>query len=263
MLGTVRKRPRGRKMKTRWLIPLLLLLGISVWAQSSGAVNPLDDINAGNRYLAAQDYQRAVSSFQRVLLDSTAQAFHGKAILGLGKVFLATGNLSEASSFLDNYVENYLDDSEYEDGLYQQARLYIFKGEYENALIALNGFLNSYPQTRYASNALFWAGESAFRLGYLDEATTLFNRVIQGYPRSTKIEAIQYRLSLIDLQRREEDLIKLLRWSHEENMFNLTSSSDEKIPTKKPWPHTRKSSRPTNQPPVRGEAPLILRQSPS
>jgi tetratricopeptide (TPR) repeat protein len=157
-----------------------------------------------------------------VLLDSNAQSLHGKAILGLGKVFLATGNLEEASSFLNNYVENYLDDSDYEDGLYQQARLYIFKGEYENALIALNGFLNSYPQTRYASNALFWAGESAFRLGYLDEATTLFNRVIQGYPRSSKIEAIQYRLSLIDLQRREADLIKLLRWSHEENMFNLT-----------------------------------------
>lgn len=58
--------------------------------------------------------------------------------------------------------------------------------------------------------------ESAFALGHYEEASNLYNKIVQGYPSSFKLEASRYRLSVIDLRHREEELLKLLQWSHSE-----------------------------------------------
>jgi hypothetical protein len=39
---------------------------------------------------------------------------------------------------------------------------------------------------------------------------------VTDYPQSFKVEAARYRLSLIEFKRREEQLLRLLKWSHED-----------------------------------------------
>jgi hypothetical protein len=65
-------------------------------------------------------------------------------------------------------------------------------------------------------NAYFWIGESLYSLGRLEEAERVFAKVLRDYPQSYKAEAASYRLSLLEFKKREEELLRLLKWSHEE-----------------------------------------------
>jgi len=57
-----------------------------------------------------------------------------------------------------------------------------------------------------------------YALGRLDEARRAFVAIISKFPTSVKIEAATYRRDLIDLEFREEELLRLLTWSHEESL---------------------------------------------
>jgi hypothetical protein len=41
------------------------------------------------------------------------------------------------------------------------------------------------------------------------------------YPKSAKLEASRYRLSLLEFKKRENELLKLLQWSHEEALKSV------------------------------------------
>jgi TolA-binding protein len=53
-------------------------------------------------------------------------------------------------------------------------------------------------------------------MGQLDYARDVFMTVTTDYPRSAKYEASSYRLGLINQKKIEEELLALLKWSHEE-----------------------------------------------
>jgi hypothetical protein len=55
-------------------------------------------------------------------------------------------------------------------------------------------------------------------MGQLDYARDVFTNVTQDYPRSAKFEASSYRLALIHQKKIEEELLNLLKWSHEESL---------------------------------------------
>jgi tetratricopeptide (TPR) repeat protein len=66
------------------------------------------------------------------------------------------------------------------------------------------------------SSGWFWVGESLYSLGKLDDAMTVYQKVIRDFPSSVKVEAAQYKVSLIQLRRKEIELARLLKWSHED-----------------------------------------------
>jgi hypothetical protein len=49
----------------------------------------------------------------------------------------------------------------------------------------------------------------------------MFSTVVSQYPTSFRVEAAKYRISTIELKYREEELLKLLKWSHEEYLKAL------------------------------------------
>jgi tetratricopeptide (TPR) repeat protein len=105
--------------------------------------------------------------------------------------------------------------------MYQKGRLLIHRGNHQKAIKLLYSFTDTYQEHPYRGNAFFWIGEALYSLGHFEEARRLFTTVVQDYPRSYKVEAARYRLSLIDFKKRERELLKLLRISHEEYLKAL------------------------------------------
>jgi tetratricopeptide (TPR) repeat protein len=64
-------------------------------------------------------------------------------------------------------------------------------------------------------------GESLYFLGRLPEAEKLYKAIGERYPDSVKAEAAQYRLALIQFKYREDELLTLLKWSHEESLRTI------------------------------------------
>ena len=67
-------------------------------------------------------------------------------------------------------------------------------------------------------SAYYWVGECLFSVGRFEEARTLFSLVLDKYPQAIKREAAWYRISLVEQTGKEEELLKLLKMSHEESL---------------------------------------------
>jgi tetratricopeptide (TPR) repeat protein len=93
--------------------------------------------------------------------------------------------------------------------------------EYESAIKVLQAFITSSPKSSYVSSAWFWVGESMYGLGLLDDSLAVYQKIVADYPTSAKVEAAQYKVSLIQLRKKEVELSKLLKWSHEEFLRSM------------------------------------------
>ncbi|OHD13617.1 MAG: hypothetical protein A2Z96_06955 [Spirochaetes bacterium GWB1_48_6] len=102
--------------------------------------------------------------------------------------------------------------------MYTKGRLLLVQGEYENSITIFNQFLSKYGENSFTANTIFWIAENTFQLGKFSEAKALYERLVKAYPTSPKVEPSQYRISLIEMKFREEELLNLLKWSHQESI---------------------------------------------
>jgi tol-pal system protein YbgF len=87
-------------------------------------------------------------------------------------------------------------------------RLYAER-DYRAAASRFQGFIQAYPQSDYADNALFWIAECHQKLGDLVLAAVTFERVQKQYPHGNKVPDALYRqaVALLEIgrQRGESD----------------------------------------------------------
>lgn len=89
----------------------------------------------------------------------------------------------------------------------QQEKLYydasfslIQKKDYPKAEQAFTAFLNKFPNSQYAGNALYWLAEVNLVQGNFQGASTNFNKVIQQYPDHNKVPDAMYKLATVQDQ---------------------------------------------------------------
>jgi TolA-binding protein len=210
-----KKRPMShpRKATLPIVIFALALFSLQTFAQSTG---PGSDLKDGIDQFRSGQYDKAILLFHNVILDPNAGADKAAAYLLIAKSYMAVGKLDDAEHNLEFYLSTYTGAADYEEASYQKGRLLYLQDDYENAIQAVQAFIAAYPKSGFVSSAWFWAGESMYGLGRLDDALGVYQKIVSEYPTSAKVEAAQYRLSLIQLSKKEVELSKLLKWSHED-----------------------------------------------
>lgn len=202
-------------------IILLVLAPALLWAQfSTGS----DQLREGLLQFKEERYQDAIRTFRTMIFNAgneQEQASAADAYYWISRAYMAIGNYEEASRDLEYFLANYPAHPYISDALYQKGRLLYLQGDPESAIQALDRFITEYPDSDFAGSAYFWLGECLFSLGQLEEAARVFNKVIVEHPKSVKLEAARYRLALIEFKKRENELLKLLQWSHEEALKSV------------------------------------------
>ncbi len=199
------------------LVPFLtvfLCLALPVLPAESSGHSP--DINDGIALFRDGQYERTIQFVRTFLQNPPTESQKAAAYLLLAKSFIAIGTLDEAEKSLEYYIANYPRAADIQEALYQKGRLLFLQEDFENALQSLEVFIASYPKSTLAPSAWFWVGESLYSLGRLDEAQAAYRKILTDYPSSVKVEAAQYKVSLIQLTQKEVELARLLKWSHEE-----------------------------------------------
>jgi len=204
--------------KARLLLGLVLVI-FSVSAL--GAQETDAKLQEGKSLYLQGRYEQALTILRDILLNPNAQSSFGEASFWIGKNLMAEARLEEAAKAFELFIANYPDNANQAEAVYQIGRIYFLQGEYQKALQTLARFIEKYPQSPLIANAYYWSGESLYAAARLDEAKDLFNLLIQKYPESSKLEAAKYKISLITLKKREQQLLELLKWSHQENIRNL------------------------------------------
>ena len=66
-------------------------------------------------------------------------------------------------------------------------------GKYADAIDRFQAFLQTHPSSEFADNALFWMGESYFKLNDFEQAAVAFDRVVKRFPNGNKVPDALYR----------------------------------------------------------------------
>jgi TolA-binding protein len=207
-------------MKAKIIIALLLCAGITLVAAQEQVPQHLAD---GLRAFQAGDMRQALRSFREARARDDIPGWQGHALFWLARTQMAMGSYDEAADSFDLFLSEFEDHPYREETRYQRARIFHLREQYETAISRFNQFLERYPESDFYANALYWAGESLFALGRLGQAEQLFAEVTDNHQASYRAEAARYRLDIIEFARRENELLTLLQWSHEEYLSALES----------------------------------------
>lgn len=107
--------------------------------------------------------------------------------------------------------------------LYQSAYSDYLRGNYDLAIMAFQQYLQSFPETDLADNALYWIGECFYRQGKFRDAIGQYDQVVAKFPRSDKVPSAQLKkgYALLEAGDRKAGVLQL------QNVRKTYPNSDE------------------------------------
>lgn len=196
------------------LVLLLVLSGVHAQTYAGADIESLRTaitLFADGRYAEALPILQAVTTYGADNLRP-----EGHYWLAMSKI--ALNELTDALKLIDSFLQVYPLHSKSGDMMYQRGRVAFMLSDYESAIKNFSSFINSSPGSDNLANAIFWSAEAAYALGRMVEAENLYRSLVENFPESVKLEAAQYRLNLVQFKYREDELLTLLKWSHEESL---------------------------------------------
>lgn len=98
--------------------------------------------------------------------------------------------------------------------VYNMARSDYLKGNFQLSIDGFKIYIEQFPESPFADNALYWIGECYFSQKDFEKAIEQFNQLILSYPSGDKIPAAYLKkgISFMELEKKEEALsvLKLL-----------------------------------------------------
>jgi len=89
--------------------------------------------------------------------------------------------------------------------MYNNAYSDYLKGNYDLAIESFKLFLQQYPTTPLADNALYWIGECYYSQGKYTEAIESFNDLLLNYPNGDKVPAAYLKKGMSFIQQGKKD----------------------------------------------------------
>lgn len=80
---------------------------------------------------------------------------------------------------------------------YDKAYNFLKEGRYKQSIVAFEGFLKNYPDSRYADNAQYWLGEANYASRQYKQALGEFQNLIAKYPESPKIQGARLKIAYV------------------------------------------------------------------
>lgn len=213
-----------KTVRSLTILAVLLTLGSFLAAQEAP-----EGLATGLREYQAGRFEEALGEFQRAAANPDPGEYRGYADFWVARSLMAVGRYEDAANAFDIFLVEFGSHPYREEAAYQRARLFYLTDQHEAAVQEFAAFQDDYPESDFSANALYWTGESLFALGNLSEARRFFEEVTEKYPTSFRVEAARYRQDVIDLEQREDELLTLLQWSHEEYLLALDEFRQKEI----------------------------------
>ncbi len=202
--------------KKRFFAVILLFFFAALINGFSQTPDGKEIMKSGLEKYTKAEYSGAILDFRGILLNPAYENFYDAAYFWIARCYMESGQLSKAETNLEFFIKNFPHSRFYPESLYQKGRLLYLQHDYENSIRAFYYYLKNYPGAPFTADSYFWIAESLYSLGHFKEALQLYTYVITKYPASYKARAARYKRSLVLLKQHEEELLKLLRLSHEE-----------------------------------------------
>ena len=176
----------------------------------------------GNCFYRSEQFVQAIATYNTIIENYPQIAWARNAQFQIGVAYnrlSANGNievLPAMSKAFNAYYTQYPEDDRAVHAYYYDAWAHYRMGKWRVASDIFASLADKYPQSRYASEALFRAGDALFNMtnrsgaedknqNFLD-AMVFYDRIIKRYPRSSHVDDALYNKAwcLINLDRKED-----------------------------------------------------------
>ena len=198
------------------LLPVALLALSLLSAQASAqTLGPVGDLKDGIDQFRNGQYDRAILLFHNVITDPKAGPRKPPRISSSQSHTWRWGSWTMQSTTSSTYITTYPGSPDFEEASYQKGACFSCR----TSSTTPSGAAGLHPRlselhVRFGRVVL--GRESLYGLGQLDDALAVYQKIVTDFPTSVKLEAAQYKISLIQLSKREVELSRLLKWSHED-----------------------------------------------
>ncbi|OHD22086.1 MAG: hypothetical protein A2Y38_12585 [Spirochaetes bacterium GWB1_59_5] len=209
---------------------IVAIAASTVLAQSAGAsaptasaptastMKPADELRRGIELFANARYSEALPIFDALFLDPHSGTLRAEGAYWSSMTLLASGDPASAEKAIESFLVAFPGHERTPELIYQKARATFLQKDYERAVSLFQSYITAFPSGEQVPASVFWSAESLYSMGRLQDAEKLYRAIGERYPDSVKAEAAKYRLSLIQFKYREDELLTLLKWSHEESL---------------------------------------------
>jgi tetratricopeptide (TPR) repeat protein len=174
-----------------------------------------DYVSAGLDAYARSDWSTAILSFRKAI---TVQGSSSEPWYWLIMSEISSEDFTSSLQDIDRFAITFPKDERIPDIQYQKGRVQFIVGKYEESIRSLYEFITAWPAHSMVPSAYYWIGENLYAVGRFDEAKNIFQLLIAKHPNTIKREAAFYRIAIIDQNSKQDELLKLLKMSHEESL---------------------------------------------
>ena len=178
------------------------------------AQSPADILLPGLEAYSREDWDAAILYFKKISVDRNTAS--DDALYWLIMSEMSAADYKSALTDSNTFLAKYKDSKRIPDVNYQKGRALYQLRQYDDTIKLLYAFVKDYPEHKLVSSALYWIAEALFNTKNYERATLFYTMIVDDYKDSPKYEASFYRLSLIKQKEREEELLELLKVTHEE-----------------------------------------------
>jgi TolA-binding protein len=197
--------------------------------QDAGPAPGYTRLRRGLEFYQQSRWREAIAEFRRSQTEALDPELKAEALYWIALSEISAKDYTAAIRDMDQLELVAPESKRLREIPYHKGRALYYLGRYEEALLLLKLYADGISAgtsllpagsegSARKSAALYWIGECLYAMGQLDYARDVFTIVTQDYPRSAKFEASSYRLALIHQKKIEEELLNLLKWSHEESL---------------------------------------------
>ncbi len=148
--------------------------------QSNSSLMPYVRSKRALCYFNLNQLEYAANDYRAILENHISHPTANDALLGLQELRKKGQNIPSFERYMAAYQQANPDDGSLEVISFESAKTYYYNQEYEKAIEALKSFQDKYPRSSFREDALYFLGDSYYRMEDWVRAVDVFTQIIKN-----------------------------------------------------------------------------------
>lgn len=169
-------------------------------------------LRVGECYEILDKPLEAAKAYETIKILYPGNPLAPKGLINSGRLYASSGDVNRAEQILKEFLDRYVESSDYPQGRTEFGYVLLEKGELERAIAEFERVPSLTTDKDILGRALLGQGEAMQRLGLIGRSTKVYSEIVQGYgSRSSAFTALSKLVGIHQGKREYDEALSLIR----------------------------------------------------